>query len=101
MFRYIVRLVGPDLAKEDTNMRKALSVEKRIAVTLWRLAMGDTYRSTALQFGVGRATALKAKQEFCKILANKVGEFIIIFRSQKLRQQQKSVRSLTSHLFLK
>ena len=57
-------------------MRKALSVEKRIAVALWRLATGDTYRSTSLQFGVGRTTALKAKKEFCKILAKKAGEFI-------------------------
>ena len=38
IFQYIVRLVGPDLAKEDTTMRKALSVEKRIAVALERLA---------------------------------------------------------------
>lgn len=75
-FCYIVQLVGPDLAKEDTNMRKALSIENRIAVALWRLAMGDTYRSTSLQFGVGRTNALKAKQEFCKILAKKAGEFI-------------------------
>ena len=70
-FRFIARLVGPDLAKEDTNMCKALSVENRIAVALWRWATGDTYRSTSLQFGVGRTTALKAKKEFCKILAKK------------------------------
>ena len=43
---------------------------------LWRLATGDTYRSTSLQYGVGRTTALKAKKEFCKILAKKAGEFI-------------------------
>ena len=63
-------------AKEDTNMCKALSVEKRIAVALWRLATGDTYRSTSLQFDVGRSTALKAKKEFYKILAKKAVEFI-------------------------
>lgn len=57
-------------------MRKALSVEKRIAVALWRLATDDTYRSTFLQFGLGRTTALKAKEEFCKTLAKKAGEFI-------------------------
>ena len=62
--------------KADTNMHKALSVEKRIAVALWRLATGDTYQSTSLQSGVGRTTALKAKKEFCKILAKKAGKFI-------------------------
>lgn len=43
----------------DTKMRKAPSVKKRIAVVLWRLATGDTYRSTSLQFGVGRTTGQK------------------------------------------
>lgn len=57
-------------------MCKALSVKKRTAIVLWRLTTGDTYRSTSLQFGVGRTTALNAKKEFCKILAKKAGEFI-------------------------
>lgn len=34
IFQYIIRLVGPDLAKEDTTMRKALSVKKRIPEAL-------------------------------------------------------------------
>ena len=50
-------------------MRKALSVERKMAVALWRLAtVGYTWRSTALQFDVGRATVLRAKQE----LSNKL-----------------------------
>ena len=45
-------------------MRKALSVERRMAVAPWRLATaGSTCRSTALKFDIGRATALRAKQE--------------------------------------
>ena len=65
IFQCIVRLVGPDLAKEDTTMCKALSVEKRIAVALERLATaGDTCHLTTLQFDVGRTTALRTKQEF-------------------------------------
>ena len=34
IFQYIIRLVSPDLAKEDTTMRKALSVKKRIPESL-------------------------------------------------------------------
>ena len=34
IFQYSIRLVGPDLAKNGTTMRKALSLEKRIAVAL-------------------------------------------------------------------
>ncbi|CAH3044738.1 unnamed protein product [Porites lobata] len=55
-FEYIVRLVGPDLAKKDTRgachlrprLRECIPVNKRVAVALWRLATGDTYRSTGL-----------------------------------------------------
>ena len=57
-FEYIVRLVGPDLAKKDTRLRKCILVNKRVAVALCRLATGDTYRSTGLQFGIGRCTAM-------------------------------------------
>ena len=57
-------------------MQKALLVEKRIPVAFWRLAMGDIYWSTFLQFSVGRTSALKAKKEFCKILPEEAGEFI-------------------------
>ena len=76
MFRFIVRLVGSDLAKVDTNMHKALLVEKRIAVAFWRWATGVIYRSTFLEFSVGRTSTLKAEKEFCKILPKKAGEFI-------------------------
>ena len=49
-------------------MRRAIPVEKRVAVALWRLATGNSYRTTGLVFGVGRCTALKLKDEFCSAL---------------------------------
>ena len=36
----ILRLVGPLIAKTDTNMREAIFAEKRMAVTLRYLATG-------------------------------------------------------------
>jgi len=47
-FDYIVRVVGPDLAKK--TLRECIPV--RVAVALWGLAAGDTYRSTGVQFGI-------------------------------------------------
>lgn len=49
-------------------MRRAILVEKRVAAALWRLATGNSYRTTGLVFGVGRCTALKLKNEFCSAL---------------------------------
>ena len=44
------------------------ALEKRVAVALWRLATGNSYRTTGLVFGVRRCTALKLKDEFCSAL---------------------------------
>lgn len=75
-FEYIVRVVGPDLAKRDTRLRQSIPVNKRVAVALWRLATGDTYRSTGLQFGIGRCTAMLITHDFCEALAKRATEFI-------------------------
>ena len=75
-FEFIVRVAGPDMAKEDTRLRQSIPVQKRVAVALWRLATGDTYRSTGLQFGIGRCTAMLIKQDFCKAIAKRAQEFI-------------------------
>lgn len=64
-FRYICDLVGHHLLRQDTNMRRAIPVERGVGVALWRLATGNSYQTTGLTFGVGRCTALKLKDEFC------------------------------------
>ena len=45
-FDYIVHLVRPFIAKTDARFRKATPVEKRVAIALWRLAIGNSYHST-------------------------------------------------------
>ena len=42
---YICGLVGPQLIRQNTNLRQAITVEKRVAVPLWRLATGNSYRT--------------------------------------------------------
>ena len=64
------------MAKKDTRLRQSIPVHKRVAVALWRLATGDTYRSTGLQFGIGRCTAMLIKQDFCNAIAKRAKEFI-------------------------
>ncbi|XP_074863292.1 BBSome complex member BBS4 isoform X2 [Carettochelys insculpta] len=46
----------PALRHQDTFMWRALSVEKRVGITVWKLATPDSYRSVGQQFGVGKAT---------------------------------------------
>ncbi|KAG6927530.1 hypothetical protein G0U57_009716, partial [Chelydra serpentina] len=52
-FLELCDLLSPVLKHQNTRMRAALTVEKRVAIALWKLAMPDSYRSVANQFGVG------------------------------------------------
>lgn len=75
-FEAVCDLVRTDLQKQDTRMRRATTVEKKVAVALWRLATGDSYKSTGLQFALGKSTAKMACKEFEEALARRKYQFI-------------------------
>ena len=47
-----------------------------MAVALWRLATGNSYRTVGLTFGIGQCTAMTVKDEFCSALMRRVNDFI-------------------------
>nr|XP_048675995.1 protein MIX23 isoform X1 [Caretta caretta] len=55
-FMELCDLLSPALRHMNTKMRAALTVEKRVAIALWKLATPDSYRSVGNQFGVGKST---------------------------------------------
>uniref|UniRef100_A0A8D0DQ05 SCAN box domain-containing protein n=1 Tax=Salvator merianae TaxID=96440 RepID=A0A8D0DQ05_SALMN len=64
-FQEIAEELRPVLQRQVTVMRKPISVEKRLAITLWWLANINCYRSVAKQFGVGRSTVAIVVVEVC------------------------------------
>lgn len=54
------------LRKEDTVLRKAITLEKRIAIAMYALGSSAEYRSVANLFGVGRTTVGELVLEFCE-----------------------------------
>ena len=58
-FEEILNMTNLALRCDDTNMRRAVPVEKRLAIFLWRLATGNSYRSIGKLFGVGKSTVIK------------------------------------------
>lgn len=54
--------------KEDTNYRKAIPLEKRVAIALYALGSSAEYRSLANLFGVGKSTVGKILNEFCVLV---------------------------------
>ncbi|XP_075779239.1 uncharacterized protein LOC142827521 [Pelodiscus sinensis] len=55
-FRELCTWLAPALQHQDTHLRPAIPLEKRVAIVLWKLATPDSYRSVGHQFGVGKST---------------------------------------------
>ena len=59
----------PYIRKETTRFRESVSVEERVAVTLWRLATNAEYRTIASLFGLGISTVGNIVLETCQAIA--------------------------------
>ena len=44
-FQKLIDLVSPQLRKNDTKFWKTIEIEKRVAISLWRLATGNSHRT--------------------------------------------------------
>ncbi|XP_054845619.1 uncharacterized protein LOC129336516 [Eublepharis macularius] len=64
-FRDLVGVLRHRLQHQDTNMREAVSPEKRVAVTIWFLATGSCYRVVSDQFGLGASTVATSVLAVC------------------------------------
>ncbi|KYO31578.1 putative nuclease HARBI1 [Alligator mississippiensis] len=67
-FRALCAELAPALRRQRTRMRLPLSVEKRVAIALWKLATAACYRAVGAQFGVGRSTAGAVVLEVCRAI---------------------------------
>ena len=56
-FGYICRELHLYSLKQDTHIRKAVSVKRRVNITLWQLSTNADYRTIAHLFGVAKSTA--------------------------------------------
>ena len=63
-----MELVTPRITKKETNMRKTITVEKSLAVTLRFLATGNTYSDLAFTFTMHTSTIDGIIPEVCQAL---------------------------------
>ena len=64
-FLYLCDELRAEVEKQNTIMRRAVSTEKRIAITLWFLATGADYRTIGHLFGVSKSTVCVITKEVC------------------------------------
>uniref|UniRef100_A0A8C3I5I3 DDE Tnp4 domain-containing protein n=1 Tax=Chrysemys picta bellii TaxID=8478 RepID=A0A8C3I5I3_CHRPI len=72
-FLELCELLSPALKCKDIWMRAAVTVQKRVAIALWKLATPDSYRSEANHFGVGKSTVGIAVMQ----VANSIVELLL------------------------
>ncbi|XP_069603217.1 uncharacterized protein [Ranitomeya imitator] len=73
-FRYLLRRVEGSISRQDTQLRRAISAEERLLVTLRFLATGETLRSLHFQFRIGVSTLSGIIAETCRALWDNLRE---------------------------
>ena len=66
LFEHLFNLVGPLIAKQDTNYRKSIPAKKRLVITLRYLAEVSSQQALSLGFWVRKSTISKILKEVCE-----------------------------------
>jgi hypothetical protein len=86
-FESLCTELRPYLQRNDTNFRLAVTVEARVAVTIWRLATNSKYRTIAELFGLGRSTVGEIVMDTCGIIAKHFfNRYVYMPQGDRLRQ---------------
>ena len=86
-FMKIVELVRPRMEKRDTRFRRAIPIEKRVAIAIWRLSTGNSFRTVSKTFAVGKSTAVSITRKFCREM-RRLAHLFIKFPSNRRETAQ-------------
>lgn len=75
-FEILVNMIGPFVSKKDTNFRKAIPVNQKLAVTLRFLATGDSYQSLAYLFHISKPAISKIVPAVCEVLVDGLKHYV-------------------------
>ncbi|CAF3621400.1 unnamed protein product, partial [Rotaria sp. Silwood2] len=67
-FTQLINQIGPYLKKEDTILRAAIPVDKRIACALYLLGTTSELRRIGHLFGIGKSSAVCVLHDFCSVI---------------------------------
>ncbi|XP_071487500.1 uncharacterized protein [Diadema antillarum] len=62
--------------QKDNKRGPVISPEKRVAITLWRLATPNAFRCISQLFGVGRTTAWAITHDVCRAIGRILPRYI-------------------------
>ncbi|XP_051253650.1 putative nuclease HARBI1 [Dicentrarchus labrax] len=64
-FSHLCMMLKPQLKRQDTTYRLCIPLQKRVALTLYKLAYPCDYKTVAELFAVGVASVCRCVHEFC------------------------------------
>ena len=67
-------------------MRAAICVDKRVAITLWKLATNVEYRTLSALFGIGRSTVGEIVIETCNAITKLLPRYVEIPKGDSLKE---------------
>ncbi|KAG0445173.1 hypothetical protein HPB47_018930 [Ixodes persulcatus] len=96
-FDTILGLVRDRIKKEDTNLRKAIPPDVRLALTIIFLGAGETLRSSSFNFLIGRSTCCGIVSEVCTALWEVLGPLYVACPEQP-EEWKKGARGENNHM---
>lgn len=94
-FNFLCTELWPYIEHETTCLREPISVEKRVAVTVWKLATNVEYRTLSNLFGIGRSTVASIIAETCRAVSEKLMKrFVTVPDGDQLKEVVKGFESV-------
>jgi hypothetical protein len=75
-FEFLITIIGSKVSRQNTNYRKSITVNERLAVTLRFLATGDSYQSLMYLFKTAKQSISTIVPELCEALVEALQEYI-------------------------
>jgi len=80
-FKLLLQLIGPSIKKQDTNMREAIPISMRLAVTLHFLATGDSYHTLMYIFRISLPAISTIIQEVCQAVIKSLKGYVEVSKN--------------------
>ena len=82
-FLKIDKIVQAVIYKRDTQFRRAVTIEKRVAIALWWLSTGNSFHTTPKTLAVGKSTVVQITRDFCSEIQRLASEFIKFLNTRR------------------
>ena len=86
-FNIICTELCPFISRRDTVLRDCISVEERVAITIWKLATNIEYRTLSELFRIRKSTVCEIVNDTCQqIVINLLPKYVKIPKGERLKE---------------